>query len=56
MPGSHHLVVAWRRQRATLDDVVELLQGIGIILMDIDAKLEAIIRHVRGDEDEEADS
>jgi len=28
-----------RRDRATLDDVVELLRGIGTILMEIDAKL-----------------
>jgi hypothetical protein len=53
----HHLDMTWRRHRgATLDDVVELLQGIGTILMDINAKLEAIIRHIRGDEDEETDS
>jgi len=53
----HHLVMGWRRQSgATLDDVVELLEGIGTILMEISAKLEVIIRHVRGDEDEEADS
>jgi hypothetical protein len=32
--------VAWeRRERATLDDVVELLRGIGTILMKIDEKL-----------------
>lgn len=47
-------VVLWRRQRATLDDVVELLRGIGTILMEIDAKLERILRQNGGDEDEEA--
>jgi hypothetical protein len=33
----------WRKRRtsATLDHVVELLHGIGVILMEIDAKLEA---------------
>jgi hypothetical protein len=32
-----------RRQRATLDDVVELLTGIGRALMGISAKLDDII-------------
>jgi hypothetical protein len=41
-----------RRERATLDDVVELLRGIGTILIEIDAKLEDIARRNR-DEDEE---
>jgi len=49
--------VAWRRQRgSTLDDVVELLRGIGTILMEIDAKLERILGKNGGDEDEEAGS
>lgn len=46
----------WKRQRATLDDVVELLRGIGTILMEIDAKLENIARRKGEDEDEEAGS
>jgi len=33
-----------------------LLQGIGIILMKIDAKLEIIVSDIGDDEDEEADS
>jgi len=44
-----------RRERATLDDVVELLRGIGTILMKIDAKLDEVIRHLEeeeGDDDE----
>jgi hypothetical protein len=48
--------MSWRRQQATLDDVVELLRGIGIILMEIDAKLDRVIRYLRGDDDEEADA
>jgi len=45
-----------RRQRSTLDDVVELLQGIGTILMKIDAKLEEVIRYLDGEDDDEAES
>jgi hypothetical protein len=48
--------VIGRRGRATLDDVVELLRGIGTILMEIDAKLERILPQNGGDEDEEAGS
>jgi hypothetical protein len=42
-----------RRERATLDDVVELLRGIGTILMEIDSKLQRLIRTIEGDDDEE---
>jgi hypothetical protein len=42
-----------RRARATLDDVVEYLRGIATILMEIDAKLEAIARSNGDDENEE---
>lgn len=47
----------WRRRDppAQLEDIVELLQGIGTILMTIAARLEAIIELLGGDEDEEAD-
>jgi hypothetical protein len=45
-----------RRERANLDDVVELLRGIGTILMKIDAKLEEIVSYIGGDGDEEADT
>jgi len=47
----------WRRRerRATLDDVVELLHGIGTILMEIDAKLEEAIQHLEEDDDDEAE-
>jgi hypothetical protein len=49
--------VWWRRQTsATLDDVVELLRGIGTILMEIDAKLQTIIRHMGVDDNGEAES
>ena len=49
----------WRNRRrgsATLDDVVELLRGIGTILMKIDAKLDEIVQHLYGDEDGETDT
>jgi len=42
-----------RRERATLDDVVELLRGIGTILMEIDSKLQRLVRTIEGDDDEE---
>jgi hypothetical protein len=44
-------VLRRRRERATLDDVVELLRGIGTILMAIDAKLQTIVGE-NGDEDD----
>ena len=44
-----------RRERATLEDVVELLRGIGTILMEIDAKLEEILQHLEGDDDEQTE-
>ena len=45
-----------RRERATLYDVVELLRGIGTMLMKIDAKLEEVIRYLDGEDDDEAES
>lgn len=54
-PTHDHLDMHWTRQsRATLDDV-ELLHGIGAILMQISAKLEEIIELIGGDEDDEAE-
>jgi len=48
--------VTWRpRRSAALDDIVELLEGIGAILMKNSVQLETIISHVGGDDDEEAD-
>lgn len=40
--------------RPCLDDVVELLRGIGTILMEIDAKLQKILDQSGGYDDEEA--
>jgi hypothetical protein len=49
-----------RRRRiepaATLDDVVELLIGIGVALMGISANLRHIAELLGGDEDEETDA
>jgi hypothetical protein len=42
-----------RTTAATLDEVVELLRGIGTILMEIDAKLEDIARENGDEKDEE---
>ena len=50
--GDHGDVLR-RRNRATLDDVVELLRGIGTILMEIDAKLARLVGPSEEDEDEE---
>ena len=48
--------VWWRRESATLDDVVELLRGIDTILMKIDAKLVEIIQHLEEDEDDDGEA
>jgi hypothetical protein len=46
--------VWWRRKtEATLDDVVEVLHGFGLILTKIDARLQKIERYRRDDEDEQ---
>jgi hypothetical protein len=44
--------VLGRRDRASLDDVVELLRGIGTILMEIDEKLARLLAVDEEDEDE----
>jgi hypothetical protein len=44
------------RPTSTLDDVVELLSGIGQALMAVNANLLSIIRLLRGEDDEEADT
>jgi hypothetical protein len=41
LPSDHH-VMGRRRDRATLEDVVEYLRGIATTLMEIDAKLQSI--------------
>jgi hypothetical protein len=53
LQGDHGVVRRKRRERATLDDVVEVLQGVATILMEIDAKLEDLARRKGDDEDEE---
>jgi hypothetical protein len=44
------------RPASTLDDIVEVLTGIGRTLMAISAKLDAIAHLLGGDDDEEADA
>ena len=53
-PSRRHPARVRRRPRstATLDDVVELLRGIGTILMEIDEKLARILGTDGEDEDE----
>jgi hypothetical protein len=41
---------------STLDDVVEVLQGIGLALMGISTRLDDLIAILRGEDDEEADA
>ncbi len=45
-----------RRPKADLNDIVELLEGIGTMLMVISAKVETVVRLLKGDDDEEADA
>jgi hypothetical protein len=43
----------WRKERgADLDDVVEVLEGIGTTLMVLSARLERIVELLGGDDDE----
>jgi len=46
--------VFWQRERATLEDVVEVLNGIATILMKIDAKLDVLVDDDEEEDDEEA--
>jgi hypothetical protein len=57
-PGhGDHLAVLWpRRDRATLDDVVELLHGLGVILQQVDAMFERIVWLLEEDDDDETRS
>ncbi len=44
----------WRRKtESTLDDVVEVLEGLGQMLQVIDRRLEVIAGILRGDDEEE---
>jgi hypothetical protein len=45
-----------RKTEADLDDVLELLRGIGRTLMVISANVETIVRLLEGDDDGEADA
>jgi hypothetical protein len=44
------------KPESTLDDVVEVLHGIGQIVMSIDARLDGIVDILGGEDDEEADT
>jgi hypothetical protein len=51
--------VQWRgdlRRPATLDDVVEVLQGMGRMLMAISANVQVIVTEIKGNDDEEEDA
>jgi hypothetical protein len=57
-PLAQPAVMRRRREEpaATLDDVVEFLAGIGVLFMDINAKLSYVAKLLGGDEDEETDA
>ncbi len=44
------------KPHSTLDDVVEVLEGIGLELMGISARLDDVIGILEGEDDEEADA
>jgi hypothetical protein len=46
-------VLRRRSKRRQLDEVLEVLHGIGTILMEIDYKLERLLQRIGDDEDEE---
>jgi hypothetical protein len=45
-----------RRDRGTLEDVVEYLRGIATILIEIDSKLDRLLQRIGDDDEEEAGS
>jgi hypothetical protein len=45
-----------QKPAATTQDLLEVLQGIGQIVMAIDAKLEEVVDILRGEDDEEVDA
>jgi len=45
-----------RRPASSLDDVVELLEGVGTILMEISAQLDVIVEILRGEDNEDPDA
>jgi hypothetical protein len=45
-------MLRWRRSVATLDDVVELLEGIGRVLMEISARLDEVRELMKGNGDD----
>jgi hypothetical protein len=55
--GEHHRVILRKpRPESTLDDVVEVLQGLGQMLMSIGETLEGIAAILRDEDDGEADT
>ena len=49
--AGHH-----RRVEATLDDIMRQLDGIGRLLMSIDATLKLLVKHLREDDDGEEET
>jgi len=50
------VVVRRRRKRRQLDEILEVLHGIGIMLMDISARLETVVDLMRSDDEGEPDA
>jgi hypothetical protein len=46
-------VLGWqRRKQRQLDEILEVLHGIGMMLMDISARIETVVDLMKGGEDE----
>lgn len=50
--GNSSCVIRRRRKRRQLDEVLEALHGIGMMLMDINARLETVVDLMKGGDDE----
>jgi hypothetical protein len=46
------VVIRQRPKRRQLDEILEVLHGIGMMLMDISARLETVVELMKGDGDE----
>jgi len=51
-PGNHAVVLQRRRRRSQLDEILEVLHGIGMMLMDISARLETVVDLMKGGDGE----
>lgn len=52
VPGDHAVVLRIGRKRGQLDEILEVLHGIGMMLMDISARLETVVDLMKGGDGE----